>query len=281
MRDSIVGDDWIRQQMALNPIRPVMDDKGNPTPNFSSGPVRLGWVEVDTLPEPKAGQSAPKYSVQALFPPGTDFSVMHNEYYRAVAASFPDYYDQATNQYHGLQSPFRNQSEKLKYQGFTPGCTFVKFSSKFKPMVVDWRGNPVDANKVYPGVWAICFFNTYEYGKNPPQPKKGVSFGLQMIMLIGDDTKFGGGGGPNPQKLISGAGLNVQAPIVRPNMGAAPGAQPATPPQAPAVPQQHYVPQQGYVPAGAPMAVVYPAHGVPAQPYSPELDPDDDPSLYQ
>lgn len=293
MRDSIVGDDWIRNTMAANPIRALVDDKtGQPNGNFSTGPIRLGWVQVDKLPDPQPGAENPKYEIQGLFPPGTDFGPLYNEYYRQCGASFPEYYDAGTQQYHGLHSPFRDQAEKLKYGGFTPGCTFIKFSSQFKPALVDHNFAPLDPAKFYPGAWVIAIVNTYVYGKQPARPKKGVGFGLHMLMFIGDDTRFGGGA-PDPKKLAASAGIKVSAPIVRPNMGQAPVGQPGAAP-APHVPQQHYVPQQGYVPSPQP-APAYapaatPAYAPPAAPMgytastvspsNPGFDPDDDPSLY-
>lgn len=281
MRDSIVGDDWIRNTMAANPIRALVDEKtGQPNGNFSTGPIRLGWVQVDKLPEPKPGESPPKYEVQALFPPGTDFAPLYQEYYRQCAAVFPDHYDAATQQYHGLHSPFRDQAEKFKYGGFTPGSTFLKLSSQFKPALVDHNLAPMDPAKFYPGAWAIGIVNTYPYGKNPPRPKKGISFGLHMLMFIGDDTRFGGGA-PDPRKLAASAGIKVTAPIVRPNMNQA---------GQPQAPQQGYVPNPqpqapGYAPVAAPgypPSVPQTVYTAPiASPSNPGFDPDDDPSLYQ
>lgn len=278
MRDSIVGDAWIQQTMQANPIRPVLDDKGAHNGNYTTGPVRLSWLRIDELPEPKPGEKQPSYEATALFPPGTDFQPLYDAYYAQCAKTYADHYDAASGQYYGLHSPFRAQAEKLKYQGYTPGGTFIKFSTNYKPPVVDARYNPiVDKSKIYPGVWAICVINAYPYGMVPKPgqaTKKGIAFGLQSIMIIGDDTKFGNGA-PDPKKLY--AGVNVTAPIVRPNMANMPqNAAPAAAP-VPHVPQQHYVPGQGHVPVtpGAQPA------GFQPQPPVAAVDPDEDPSMYQ
>lgn len=279
MRDSIVGDAWIQQTMQANPIRPVLDEKGAHNGNYTTGPVRLSWLRIDELPEPKPGDDKQAgYEVTALFPPGTDFQPLYDAYYAGCAKTFADHLDAASGQYYGLHSPFRAQAEKLKYQGYTPGGTFIKFSTNYKPPVVDSRFNPVvDKNKIYPGVWAICVVNAYPYGMVPRKDgkptKKGIAFGLQSIMLIGDDTKFGNGA-PDPKKQF--AGVNVQAPIVRPNMANMPaGAAPAAAPT-PLVPQQQYVPNVGYAPVGA-----QPAGYMPQPPAQAAVDPDEDPSMYQ
>lgn len=162
-----------------------------------------------------------------------------------------------------MQSPFHDQAEKARLGGFTPGCIYINVNSKFKPPIVDINHNPiVDRNRVYAGVWGICSINPYDYGLNPPQPKKGVGFGLQSVMIIGDDKKVGGGG---PDSKVSFSGVRgITNPIVRPDvMQGMPSAAPPMAPAAgipgytapgggvmrpnmapPAIPQQHYAPPQ-------------------------------------
>lgn len=274
VRDSIVGDAWIQQTAAACPVQRVIDPKtGQPNGDILTGPVRIAFDNLFTLPQAKQGQSEPKYGCAILFTPYADFSILYEEYYKLCGQNFPEYYDAQSGQYHGLQSPFHDQAEKARFGGFTPGLVYMNVTSKYKPPIVDSRGNPiVDPSKVYPGVWAICSLNPYPYGKNPPQPKKGAAFGLQSIMLIGDDTRFGGG---QPDTQATFKGVNVQAPITRPNIGSmpqggaptpaagipgytAPGGglpQPGMPQQPAHIPQQHYTPpvqQQGFTPPGAP-----------------------------
>lgn len=268
VRDSIVGDAWIQQTAAAVPMQRVVDaTTGQLTGDILTGPVRLAFETLFTLPQPTPQNQNPKFGSMLLFTPYADFSILYEEYYAECGATFPEYYDAPSQQYNGLHSPFRDQREKTKFGGFTPGCIFINCTSKFKPPVVDIRGNPiVDPSKVYPGVWAICSINRYAYGKNPPQPKKGVGFGLQSVMIIGDDTKFGGGA-PDPQKTF--AGVNVSAPIVRPDAlqhmpqgGAQPPAQPP-------------ITAGGYAPAPQPAAQPYapPAHTYAAPAHNPAMPP--------
>lgn len=266
VRDSIVGDAWIQQTAAAVPIQRVVDAAtGQLTGDILTGPVRIAFDNLFTLPQATAQNQNPKYGAMLLFTPYADFSILYEEYYAECAVSFREYYDAQSQSYNGLHSPFRDQREKTKFGGFTPGCIFINCTSKFKPPVIDVRGNPiVDPSKVYPGVWAICSINRYPYGKNPPQPKKGVGFGLQSVMIIGDDTKFGGGA-PDPTKTF--AGVNVSAPIVRPDAIAhMPGAAQQPAPVNPMA-GGYGAHQPAARPAGAPVASVYtpPVHN-PAMP---------------
>lgn len=252
MRDSIVGDAWIQQTAQSVPVQRIYDQKtGQPTGDILTGPVRLSFVNLFKLPAANDKNNNPKYGAAVMFSPLADFTIFYEEYYRVCAAEFASHYDAGSNQYVGLHSPFRRQDEKLNFGGFTPGLTWFTATSKFKPPVVDARFNPVvDESKAYAGVWAICAVNPYAY-KDPR--KKGVGFGLQSVMLIGDDTPFGGGP-KNPTDTF--AKVNVSAPIVPPdiarnmpagqNMPGMPG-MPATP--RPPIPQQMYTPAAPVPPA--------------------------------
>lgn len=214
VRDSIVGDQWIAQTAQAVPVQRVIDQKtGQPTGDILTGPVRLAFDTLFELPKPSAKIENPKYGASVLFTPLADFTIFYEEYYAICAREFQDHYVPQTGQYAGLHSPFRDQAEKMKFGGFTPGCVFMTCTSKFKPGVVDTMGNPIlDPSKVYPGVWAICSVSGYAF-KDPR--KKGVAFGLQSVMLIGDDTKFGGGA-PDPNQTFGGVKGAIQRPVITP-----------------------------------------------------------------
>lgn len=283
MRDSIVGDDWIYRTTQAVPMQWVVDPKtGQPTGDLLTGPVRLSFETLFTLPQPTKDTPNPKYGSILLFSPWADFTLMEQEYYRLCGLKFPEHYDQQTQQYHGLHSPFRKQEEKLKFGGFTPGLKFITATSKFKPPVVDIRGNPIiDASKVYAGVWAICSVNVYHF--IDPR-KKGVSFGLQTVMIIGDDTPLAGGAA-DPNQAFGAVRAGIAAPIVPPNLARQMGG--IAPAQAPGVPA---IPPHG-MPPGAPAPAAYappppPAPGGYAPPmphvapaYTPPVDDDNDMSF--
>jgi hypothetical protein len=238
MTNSVVGDAWIREVCAANPVS-MLPGEGR---LISSGPVRLAFCE--TLFEPKAPTgnpgATPKYSVCALYSPFSDLSLYYSEYYRVCGEMFPDYYNPNLNPpgYSGLENPFHDCAQKAhKFEGFTPGLMYINHTSKFKPSIVDAspQKNLInDKAKVYPGVWAILVVNAYGYGKSPPQPKKGVSYGLQAVMIIGNDQNLSGGG-IDPREAFKGAVVKpptvnpaALAGIVPPPAGAAPYAPPMT-----------------------------------------------------
>lgn len=308
VRDSIVGDQWIQMTAQQIPIQKVINpDTGQFEGDIQCGPVRLSFFQnsLFELPKPMTNskgeaQGEPKYGSHLLFTPYANPQVLYDEYYRMCGIEFPEYYQ--GGQYVGLESPFKDQALKAaKYAGYTPGCFFLNSTSLFRPQVVDARRNPiVDKDRVYPGMWALPTVRAYASGKKDKMFKKGIQFGLQSVMIIGDDEKFGSAG-PDAQKLY--AGINVAPPPISaaqaarapqgPPAGAPPFNPGAPPPAAgipgyiapggaamrpgmmpgapaPAVPQQHWTPP-GVPPA--PLAAGYPQNPAYAAPGYPPAPP--------
>jgi len=227
MRDSQVGDAWIKEMCEANPVQWVRTDKGEQTANLLSGPVRLSFCDalMEAKPQMRSDPNSKKaFGTTMLFTPFTDFTLFWQEYYRIAAAEFASHYNAEKNQYYGLDNPFYDQGGKAKFQGYTPGLMAMCTTSQFKPSVVDTRNNPVSPEKVYPGVWAIIALNPYASGKQAP--RKGPRFGLQAVVIIGDDKPLSGGG-IDPRQAF--AGVKVKPPVVVPQ---AAFGQPQLPPQA-------------------------------------------------
>lgn len=280
MKNSIVGDAWIQQMMQLVPVQRVFNEKGELTGDILSGPVRLsfcdGLMELQQKRGNQQQQGEPKYNTAILWPVGADLSILIEEYYKVAAAVFPENWNPATQQYYGLHSPFHDQGEKFKYDGYTPGGQYMTVSSKFKPSIVDTRGNPIiDKSKVYAGVWAIVGLKPYAYGKNPPQPKKGPGFGLQSVMIIGDDTNLATPKGADPHQMFKGQIGALPAPIARPDLSRMPTA--PTPPGAPQLyPNAPIVPPGAPgAPPGIPQTISTSYRPVPPPPSPPTPDDDD------
>lgn len=220
VRDSIMQDSWIRQVATDVPVARRLGADGNPTGDIITGPVRLAFCESLTgsgvAPASDSDKPA-KHGALLLFTPFADMRIFYEEYYAACGREFASHYDAQSQQFSGLVSPFKAQDEKLKYNGFTPGCVYISSSSQFPPSIVDTRYNPiVDPRKIYAGVWAICAVKPYAYGKagktKDGQPmKKGIGFGLQSVMIIGDDNRFGGGQ-PDAKEMFSG--VKITPPTV-------------------------------------------------------------------
>jgi len=270
VRDSIVGDDWIRQMMAMNPPAPCFDKEGKPNGNYTSGLVRLSFTEA--VFEKKPGMrndpsSVEKHGVTLLWVPGQDLSVLYQPLFDCVAKEFPGATWNAYLQppwFDGLRNPFRQQAEKTKYAGYTPGGVFTAASSQYQPIVQDHLGNViVNPAQVHGGVWAICVVNAYPSGKKA-NVNKGPRFGIQAIMVVADDTNLAVGGAVDAKQAF--AGVKVQAPVAVPPsaFGQAPvptgmspqGVGAYYPPSAPQAPG--YMPAPGY---GAPPPA--PGYGAP------------------
>lgn len=263
VRNSIVGDEWIRQAMQAVPPQKVMKE-GKWTGEILSGPVRLAFMDLFKLPPVTKDRQNPKFGATLLFPPGTDMSLFYEEYYRICQEKFPNHWN--GQQYVGLHSPFHDQGEKFKYDGFTTGCVYLTAGSQFKPPVVTPipgdpnNFNPVtDESKVYPGIWAVVALNAYAYGVNATGPqKKGPGFGIQSVVILADDTNLAAGAKADPKAAFGG--LHLPTMIQRPNLanlpgiGAPPMGAPGSPPPPsfsgvpmqqpgmPSVPQTRYVP---------------------------------------
>lgn len=253
MKNSIVGDQWIAQACQSNPVQPVLDDNGQPTGNYLTGPVRLVFPAVF---EPKRANNNPqnkeKFSTGILFTPYSNLQPLYDAYYALLAKEFANYWVPELQNYQGVHMPFHDQGEKHQYSGFTPRLQYLTVTSNYKPSVVDMRMNPiVDQTKVYAGVWAIVSVNTYPYGKSPPQPKKGVGFGLQSVMIVGDDSRLDGGA-PDPRQQFKG--VQVRPPAVQPAAGFGQPMQPQAPAPGQGGPGAFYG-QQGWTqPAPQPAA---------------------------
>lgn len=186
-------DAWIAKACKANPITQIKVN-GEPNGNFRTGPVRLSFPHLFKPQKPMQSDDGrerkPVYSTALLFPPHADLTLLNVEAARVLKDKFPQYPEKA------LHKPFRDGGEKPMLAGYEPGWTFFTVASQYRPAIVDTRMAPiVDEERVYPGVWAICSINAFDFtGKNPQGQvvKRGVSFGLQSVMIIADDVKLGG-----------------------------------------------------------------------------------------
>jgi hypothetical protein len=203
MRDSAKSAEWVERVVRENPIQQIMNAQtGQWDGNIRTCPVRLSFFN-NGLHQAVGGQNddgtdkKPSFEVQILFPPcaGPQIdSILRPVVANAERRDFPRNMGQDGVMF-GLHSPFRMQDEKQNYGGFTPGGVFIRATTLYKPQVVDVNNNPiVDTDgRAYPGVWALVSINLFSYGVSPPRPKKGISFGLQAVMIVADDNKLGGG----------------------------------------------------------------------------------------
>lgn len=273
MKNSRMPVEWIVRSVAANPITKVEDG------SFTSCPVRLSFVNVFAPQKRKRDDSddqSEKYNCTLLFPFGADAQInalLWPAWVAACKEKFPRNFGQ-DGQPFGLHWPFHDQGQSQQYPGYTPGLQCIAVNSQFKPQVVDTAINPiVDEARVYPGVWAIVKMNIYTYENR----KKGAGFGLQNIMIIGDDDRLAGGGS-DPKKDFSGVKIDAKydpaGMFAKSGNGAAANVPPPPgsilPPATPATPAAPaYTPPPGYV---APPAYAAAPPPPPALDYDPLND---------
>lgn len=205
-KDSRMSLDWLTRACAQNPVSKIMDPvTGEFTGNYSTGPVRLSFPHLFEKHAVQAGQRE-TFNTAVLWPPGVDYSAINNAVNDCAIGAFKQNMTPQGFVWYGLKSPFHDQAEKaLKYKGYTPSAVNFGSSSEFKPRVVDPNMNDIiTTERVYPGVWAIVAVNAYSFNN----VSKGVSLGLQSVMIIADDENIGGGGATDPRQAFAGIRLD-------------------------------------------------------------------------
>lgn len=208
MKDSKMSEAWIVNNVARNPWQKTEDGF------YRSCPLRIAFPHVFRPQEPDRkrkgeddGEKTPTYNLAGLLPPGgieQVNSVLWPVWVEMCRKEFPNNWDSAGNQV-GLNWPFYDCQLHADYKGYTPGLFYFGTSTQFRPQIVDVANNPItDEARVYSGVWGLITVNCYTY-KNR---KKGAAFGLQTLMIIGDDDPISGGG-QDIKKAF--AGVNVDA----------------------------------------------------------------------
>lgn len=179
-----------------------------PDGNYRTGPVRLGfpWL-FKPQPAMEAGKKD-KFSAVFCFPHGADLSLLKQHAGEVTLAKWPNAAELT------LFSPFADQKEKAKFEGFAPGATMITASGERKPLILDTRGAPiVDEDALYPGCWVLGLVNAFTWEQRNAQGvvlKRGTSFGLNGVIKIADDKRLGGGG-VDVQSAVGG--LNIDQSV--------------------------------------------------------------------
>lgn len=194
MEDTNMTADWVARAWKMNPCAKLSNG------DVRTGPVRLSFPHLLTLPKAR-NDIEPKFGATLLFPPGADISVLKADAAACAKGKWPTLPRK-------LKSPFLDQTDDAdRYAGFLEGGVLIRASANQKITPVDRNLAPViEEDKIYPGVWAICTLRAFAYDKGVNQ---GVSFGLQNVMLIADDTNIGGTAAANPRDAF--AGVSIEA----------------------------------------------------------------------
>jgi hypothetical protein len=137
-----------------------------------------------------------EYSVTALFPKGTDLSVLKKAAAEACAKKWGA--DQ-TKWPKNLKLPFRDQGEKIRNakeegkappEGYEEGGVFMTLKSQEKPGLVDEKVQDIiDTSQFYAGCFARASVSAYAYDNTG---NRGISFGLRNIQKVGDGEPLSG-----------------------------------------------------------------------------------------
>jgi hypothetical protein len=178
--------EWIERVVKANPC--VKLDNGN----LRTCPVRLSFANLFERSKPIPPNTEGKFGSNLVFPLIADLAVLKA----------------ATPQAPKLKTPFKDQAEMTKYAGYEPGGVFITSISDQKPLVVDQRLAPIiDKDRAQSGFWAICTIRAFAYDKGV---NKGVSFGLQSVMIVAEDKAFGGG---SENVATAFAGVSIDAAV--------------------------------------------------------------------
>lgn len=160
------------------------------TPAFTASFPNLFKASVNKL------NDLPEFSLQALFPKGTDLTEMKAA---AQAACEKKWGTDKTKWPANIRNPFRDQAEKAKLneegkkilpQGYEEGGVFMNFKTKNKPQVFDQKVKPiVDETLVYPGCKMKARVSAYAYDT---KGNRGVAFGLIAVQKVGDGEPLSG-----------------------------------------------------------------------------------------
>jgi hypothetical protein len=169
-------------------VQPVYDpDK--PT-RLITGCLRLAYNKVvdGQMPSAKFKNAKPEltYPAVLLIEPNDPILPLMK---RAMKAAAIEFFKGEANIPKKLYSPIRDGAEKAEDYEFYAGHLFITATTRSKPGVVDQRNKPVtDQDEIYSGCWVRVEVNAFGYDYGEP----GISFGLNNLQKLGDDTQFGG-----------------------------------------------------------------------------------------
>jgi hypothetical protein len=142
--------------------------------------------------KPQDTDGGPRYQLNMLFPPKTDFKKFEDALYDCMEDLFgkdAKKWPRGRND-RGPDEVIRDATEK-DYEGYKEGWKFVKAASKDPVGIVDARRDPVtNEREVYGGRWCRASVTVVAYDNK----SKGVGVYLNSIQLLDHDEQFGGRG---------------------------------------------------------------------------------------
>lgn len=162
-----------------------------PTPNMetavTTGKVRLSYAHLFE-PFAQNPKDDPKFSCTILIPK-SDTKTLEAIKKAQLAAKKAKFGDRPPS---NLKNTLHDGDEEadLERNPEYAGHFYMSINSKTRPGVVDRDVNPIiDSTEVYSGCWALVQMNAYGYDNSGG---KGITFGLNHVMKVGDDDYLGG-----------------------------------------------------------------------------------------
>ena len=202
MKDSDMDPKWIEDMWAKFPCQKVVDANGVENGNYRTGPVRLSFLNVFERGKPIPPATQGKYSATGLFPASADISVLKEAATSTALEKWPK-----AGQAGGptLHTPFRQQSEK-SLEGYGEGVFISANADLRQPYIVNSQGAPItNPQEAQSGYWGFLVLRPFTFDAGM---KKGVSFGLQGVMIIARDRTFGGGSS-DPKSDFAGVKIDT------------------------------------------------------------------------
>lgn len=143
------------------------------------------------VPKNRKKPDSPKvYQLSILIPPTCDISLLKTAAGDCAKAKWgADKVKELK-----IKNPFL-KAEEFKREGYLPGWILMRLSSKTKPTVLATvNGSRIkltedNGDEVYPGRWCTVSVNPFPYDE---EGNKGISFGLNNVMLLNHDDSIGG-----------------------------------------------------------------------------------------
>jgi hypothetical protein len=136
-----------------------------------------------------------EYILVALFPKGTDLTVLKNAATKACEEKWGKEKHKWPKE---LKSPFKDQAKRAKVNeegksvlpnGYEEGAIYLDLKSEQKPGIVDQNVQDIlDPSEFYAGVWARATVRVFAYDH---KVNKGVSIGLVNLQKIKDGDALG------------------------------------------------------------------------------------------
>lgn len=141
-----------------------------------------------------------EYSVVALFPKGTDLTVLKKAVNDALESKFGK---EKAKWPKKLKLPFKDQGAKKKTNaegkevlpsGYEDGAIYLDLKNTRRPTVVDQKVQDIiDEKTFYPGCWARATVNIFAYDT---AGNKGASISFSGIQKVAEGEPLGGGSNP-------------------------------------------------------------------------------------